>query len=319
MKFNLTHNNHLQFGWGDGHFNFNDKNKAKFWITIGKSKYFPKSFVEECNRAAELIVEDISRPILVFFSGGIDSEVLLRSLISINAKFETCILEIKFKNQVVNMHDVNFAYEFCQEYNVDYVTVSISIEDILDEYQKIAHTYQTYNIIGVVLQHKLLELFPTYHTIYGGGDIKLERYKKIGVAKCGLFWHADPFISHAAEIADNLNTSTTDKFFLYTPELMLSWITDPYVAHWIKYEKSMYTKEGVINHTGIKAFVLYKHFPDMKIRPKLNGLETVNFEDPIFDNWRELKKIYSLNNPNRVYISYEDFYNMLKPATVQEV
>lgn len=319
MQFDFTYKNHYQFGWGSKLYNFEDKTKEeyadKFWVKVGRAKYFPKSFKSECNKTAELIISNTSKPILICFSGGIDSEIIVRAFLNINASFEIGIMELTLNGTIVNTHDLYFAKKFCELKNLNYHTVSVSIDDFMKtEYEHYADIYKTYNIIGWVLAHRMIKLFPNHHTILGNGDIKLDRYKKIGIKKQGMYWPQDVFgATFGAEYSSSLNLPTVEKFRIYTPELILSWLMDPDISHWIKYEASMYTKEAEVNWSGIKAFAFYKHYPDMLVRPKLNGLETIDFNVSIFDVWRNMKEKYPNVNPNKIYIDYNDLYNMVCP------
>ena len=106
---------------------------------------------------------------------------------------------------------------------------------------------------------------------------------------------------------------------MHTPELMLAWLLDPDVAHWIKYEYAFAGNFTVIDYHGIKAFVLYKHWPDMTPRPKFNGFEKLTLWNPnkkhehdsdIIDILERVRIRYKNNND--IIISYSDLMNKLK-------
>ena len=102
----------------------------------------------------------------------------------------------------------------------------------------------------------------------------LQRHKTNGRrGLTGLYLEEELVNVAALETARQTGTTVCNKFFMYTPELMLAWITDPSVSHWIKYENALNSKYTNMNYYGIKTYMMYKHWPDMQIRPKYSGLE----------------------------------------------
>lgn len=315
-----THNNHFEFGWGPGKFNFEDKH-LDYWAKFGRAKYFPASFKQECNRAAYLIKENAIKPLILFFSGGVDSEIVARSLLEVGAKFEVAIMKVKYKDNLhYNKFDTKFAYNFCTKHNLKFHEITMDVEEAMLTYVKnVAHTYATHKF-GVIMQHEMIRFFPNHHIVYGGGDIKLTRYKSIGIDKPGLCIIEGPIAVQALEIAEAVGSEVSDRFFCHTPELMLSWLIEPDIQHWIKFEKAFYSYFGDINNHAIKSFVLYKIWPDMEIRPKLNGFERIAFlkpdadlNDTVVKIWQEIKKKYRNDHTGNIIIDYKYLYEMLIP------
>lgn len=315
-----THDNHFEFGWGKGRFNFANK-KQKYWVKFGRAKYFPKSFKDECIRAANLINVNANKPILIFFSGGIDSEIVVRSFLAINVSIEVAIMKLKWKNNDhINKHDTKYAYNFCHKHNIKIHEVTIDIEESFNTFvMNIAKEYTT-DRFGIIIQHELIRYFPNYHIVFGGGDIKLIRYRELGEKRPGLCILENPLAVQAIEVANSVKTIVSDRFFCHTPELMLSWLLEPDVQHWIQYEVALNSYFGSINNHSIKSFVLYKIFPDLEIRPKLNGFETwellqpeADKKDPINFKRLKLKKLYGNGNTQTIRIDYKDLYKMLIP------
>lgn len=319
LRYN-THDNHFQFGWGQGQFNFEHKH-LDYWATFGRAKYFPTSFKQECNRAAYLIKENAVKPLMLFFSGGVDSEIVARALLEVGAKFEVAIMKVKYKdNNHYNKFDTKYAYNFCSIHKLKVNEITMDVEKAMLTYIKdVAHTYSTHKF-GVIMQHEMIRYFPNHHIVYGGGDIKLTRYKSIGIDRPGLCVIEGPIAVQALEVAETVGSEVSDRFFCHTPELMLSWLLEPDIQHWIKYEKALYSFFGDINNHGIKSFVLYKHWPEMEIRPKLNGFERIGFlnddkklNDEVTSTFRELRSLYKDNLDKCVLIDYHSLYSMLIP------
>ena len=120
-----THNNHFQFGWGDSLFNFDNK-IGNYWVKFGRCEYMPTSFKYECTRAAKLISENATKPILICFSGGIDSEVVIRSFQSANVEFEVGIMNLTYLDDPsINKHDIQYALDYVTQHNIKHTIVNI--------------------------------------------------------------------------------------------------------------------------------------------------------------------------------------------------
>lgn len=68
-------------------------------------------------------------PIEMLFSGGLDSEFVLRSLIKHNLKINAITLVIKIKGAVVNVVDLYYSEKFCRENNVPQYFFELDAEE----------------------------------------------------------------------------------------------------------------------------------------------------------------------------------------------
>lgn len=291
--FYCTHDNHFKFGWGEGLYNFNNK-QGKYWVKFGRAQYIPKSFREECVRAARLIYENANKPLLVCFSGGIDSEVIVRSLQEANAVFSVAIMRINYKDlKNINQHDTSFAYAYATKHNIPIIEYEFDLEDyIKNKFETDSDIFGNY--LGILSHTEIVKHFPDYHCVLGGGDIKLLRHRYNGRPELpGLYIEESEISINAIEAAYNNNSSVSNRFFMHTPELMLAWLLDHDVAHFIKYEKALVSNFTTINSNGIKAFAYYRNWPDMEPRPKFNGYEKLTL-------WKEGKE--SENDPEIISI-----------------
>jgi hypothetical protein len=298
----VTHDNHFRFGWGDGQYNFDNK-FGKYWIEIGKAKYLPTSFRNECVRAAGLINDSVTQPILVCFSGGIDSEVIVRSLQEANVKFEIVIMRINYNDlKNVNHHDNKYAFDYANKHSIPYHVVDFELSDFIKNVFEIEADKYKGNYLGILIHTEIVKKFPNHHCILGGGDIKLKRHRYCGRTDTpGMFIEESEISVSAIEAAYNQGHGVSNRFFMHTPELMLAWLTDPDISHWIKYEYALAGKFGVIEFNGIKAFTLYKHWPDMEVRPKYNGFEKLTLWDKTYSNTHNPEILQVLNRVTEKY------------------
>lgn len=319
----VTHNNHFKFGWGDHQYNFNDS-LGKFWVEFGRAKYMPSSFKDECLRAAGLIRESVSQPLLVCFSGGIDSEIIVRSLQEKNIHFEVAIMILNYNNvKNINQHDNSYAFDYVIKYQIPYHIVEIDLSNFIkNKFKSEADKYQG-SYLGILLHTEIVKQFPNHHCILGGGDIKLKRHRYNGRPNVpGMFIEESEISINAIEAAHFQNHGVSNRFFMHTPELMLAWLTDPDVAHWIKIEYALANKYTVIDYHGIKAFVLYKHWPEMIPRPKYNGFENLTLWKPecyhehdpeIIKILQEVTNKYGKGSDSDIVIDYKQLMEKLLP------
>jgi len=319
----LTHGNHFKFGWGDGQYNF-DNMAEKYWVDFGRAKYLPKSFRYECVRAAKLIKDNVTQPLLVCFSGGIDSEVIVRSLQEADVNFEVAIMQLNYNGvQNINYHDNKYAFDYVNRHSIPYHVIDMDFADFIKyKFEAEADKYQA-NYPGVLIHTELIKKFPYHHCILGGGDIRLRRHRFSGRPDVpGMFIEESQVSISAVAAACQQNHGISNRFFMHTPELMLSWLTDPDVAHWIKYESALANKFTVIDFYGIKAFTLYKHWPDMAPRPKYNGFEKLTLwdksktdeNDPeIIQIIRRVEEKYENGSNMDVVIDYQQLMEKLLP------
>jgi hypothetical protein len=93
---------------------------------FGTYKEIVGSFKEELKKAASSTLEHYPnlRP-TILFSGGLDSELVLRSYIEIGANPKVCI--IRYENDY-NIYDVSYAVTICNLLGVDYYIIDFNLK-----------------------------------------------------------------------------------------------------------------------------------------------------------------------------------------------
>ena len=316
----FTHNNHLKFGWGDGLYNFNNKDQ-QVWMEFGRAEYIPTSFKDECLRAARLIGEAADKPILVLLSGGVDSEVTARCFLEAGVPFEVVTANIIYNGKIVNDNDTKYTTAFIEKFNLTAHSIDIDlIDDIVNRSKEISATNdpsEPYYRVSLVFLNILTvceKFCENYYCVTGAGNVVMDTYrthrqtaqKQARDIKYGLYVKNACTVSAAStyEVAYRQSVNLT-RFFCYTPELFLAWVLEPDVQHWIKYEKALMGPHGWMNSNVAKSFVLYKIWPDMEVRPKLSGWENMQ-------EFLELNDSY-YDDTSFVKIPIDDFLDMLLP------
>lgn len=312
-----THNNHFEFGWGTGLFNF-DNRSGKYWMKFGRAEYIPTSFKDECIRAAKLISENATKPVLICFSGGIDSEAVVRSFQEANVEFEVGIMNLTYKdNDSINHHDIIFALDYVKQHNLKYTIVNIDFEDFVRN--KLIDNAKKYNTdyVGILLHYEMVKHFPNHHCVLGGGDIRLQRHRNNGRPNLpGLYLEEEVVSIALIDAAREIGNDISHRFFMQTPEIMLAWLLDPDINHWIKYEYALASVWTNMNYFGIKPYVLYRHWPDMAIRLKYTGLEKfydLYRNNLIDDDIKQILEEVKQYGETEIIIDYNDLLEQLMP------
>jgi hypothetical protein len=326
IKRNYTYKDHFKCGWGDGTFNFDeDRTGLKYWRSYGRCVRRPMSFREECVNAARLIGETAEKPIMVFFSGGIDSEVVIRSMIEANVPFEVLIINHWYKGQSgLNAHDTQYAIDFVKKHNLKYRIYNFDLSD----YLKTKYVSDTKKYLwaapGRSIICNLIQTFcKDYLCVMGDGEPALVRSRLNGFPdQEGMLLKDDTGEVAALQAAAEYGESVVFGFFHYTPELLLSWFLNEDILNFVKNERAFLH----ISYISIKPFIYHKQWPDMTPRPKYTGYEMIDREitkwrsnptDPSID--QELIELFEIHRDfdwkfHSVVSFYDDLLKSLSPV-----
>ena len=308
-----THKNHLQFGWGDGLYNFNNKNE-KFWLEMGTVEYIPTSFRDECIRTARLIGEAADKPILLALSGGVDSEIAGRSFIEAGVPFEVVVNNVIHNGRIVNSHDTMYAMAFIKKYNIKSHIVDINFNELVAKFKQIRETndpaepYYKINIspLGILIMFE--SFYNDYYCVKGAGELFLSTYRKFDQSEpieYGVYAGGNMIQEISSYEMSYRESVNIVNFFCYTPETWLAWLLHPDVQHWLRYEKALMGRYTWMNNFSLKAFIVYKIWPDMEIRPKLTGFEYIPEFRRLFDD------DFYINDVATTRIPIKELTNML--------
>jgi hypothetical protein len=241
------------------------------------------SFKDELVEAAKSTLDHYPglKP-CIFFSGGVDSELILRSYIAIGSNPKIYI--VRYENDL-NIYDVSYAVTICSILGVDYSIVNFNLQKFyendavqvsedaqIDRPRMLPHLKFTDCADGLI--------------IVGHSDVRWYRtdndYSKKGTWLMQDFEHdigCDKYnILH--------NRSAIYQWFKWSPGLVLGYTT----LNWFKrLVNDEYPGKLGINSTKILGF--REIYPDMIERNKQTGFE--NIEQLILEVEEFLKKKYS--------------------------
>jgi len=277
--FDYTHNNQFRFGYDGEWFNLPEDRHQEFQIAYGQSQWRPKSLAQECRVAAKLIANN-SLGLLpnIGFSGGVDSEVVVRIFMEEQIPFKITIL--KFANDL-NLHDISFAIAYCERQGLEYELVYLDIEAFLDSNELLAIADRTKCISPQICTLIWLLEYMDELPVFGFGGFGMA--KTIpgdyipGVSEYpSTEWTV---IENERQLAPYRHCIQTGKaaipgFYRYTPALFRATLDNQMIRDLVANKIP-----GKLCTTTSKCKILQNWFPDIQMRPKFNGFERVSEQE----------------------------------------
>lgn len=214
--------------------------------------------------------------IRLFYSGGIDSEVMVMAFMDAGVPFDCIIIDMGAE---INGHDTAYAYKFCNQHGISYQTLKVDPIGFVNTKQHFLYNqeYQVKQLAMMIVMRALDMLSKDDIYLLGGEifmtrEIDLKRFYSSNDAQYMFSWYnyvrEDNDISYFKyALLKRVNLIT--EFFCYTPEQMLSYLEDPLLVDLVNdridYKYSlMSTKPHV-----------YARYYTFEPRPKYHGYEKV--------------------------------------------
>lgn len=171
-----------------------------------------KNFDDAADNAAQLLYKEWGhRPLYLALSGGVDSEFVARILLKNKIPFTPVILKIDSLNAV----ESQFALTWCEKNNITPVILNYTTQDLNDSFKLFfpkMHKIKHYHSTAMMIIYNYIEM-QDGHCIYCAGDINLDSARK------EFFHYHYDFIPNMVDAGKHPTS-----FFMYTPELALSYI-----------------------------------------------------------------------------------------------
>lgn len=263
---NFTFNNHLTYTIGDRLFGARKNPIEKFIVKVGKidQEYYKKSnWQNEQKRTADDVYRNLGKDLIVFFSGGTDSEIVIRTFKSIGINVRCAF--IRFKNDF-NIEDYHIAKKIVEELDLKLEVIDVDIIDFYysglawDLAQKIHCRQIAY--LNVYYQIQKLSIPAVM-----GGEFVLKRH----VDPSGSKWYycfRENEDASAIRFSLKSGIPLVNEWFSYTPEMMAYYLEHP-KSQWLINERYNYKMSSV----STKNEVLKSFVPDLFDKQKTHGFE----------------------------------------------
>lgn len=269
-----TRNNHLEYSIGGRKFGYRSNSVEKFKVTVGPIDpdiYRTSSWREELKKTADSVYKEFGQDLVVFLSGGTDSEIVLRNFLEIGIKPRCAV--IKFENNY-NEIDVSQAIDIAKELDVKLDILDFNVKDFYysGEADEFGQELQCTQVTYLTVYKNILKYGAP--AIMGG---ELLSQKKI--EKNNSYWYycfRENEDASAMRFSEKFNIPLVNEWFSYTPEMMLYWFEFPYI-------KKLFNNEFFykLSSVSTKNYSLKMLYPEIIKKKKTHGFEKLlgfNFE-----------------------------------------
>lgn len=291
---NTSENNWYYWRYGDQNPFGRQIGNYKFQTFFSKFEGKIGSFKDELLAAAKSSIDHATDKIVLFFSGGVDSELVLKSFLEVG--YIPRIVIVRFEDDY-NIYDVSYAVTLCSIYNVPYQILDFNIQKFFEnEAERISELSQIDRprALPYCKFMELAEGFP----ILGNGDLSPVRphsdysVKADWAMRC---WEHD--IGWNKFLLE-INKPGIAEWHKWTPGLVVSYMKLKWFNELIN--DKFHGKEGS-NSTKIIGY--REAYPDLLFRKKQTGFEKMSKLDCLINEFENHLKI---KNRGLIYRSFCD-------------
>jgi hypothetical protein len=226
---NLTHNQHLFWGIEGRLFGTRFYPWERFTVGVGRCVRKPMSWPVEFHLAMEKLVDENGSRLSLFYSGGADSELVLRYLLALGVRPEVHTIEFTGGE---NSAEVMHAFSFCEAHDLKVNRWKHDVDTYIadEQYLDVAFKYNCTQLAYItVLEYARRVNNP----VLMGGEIYVQKHQTPSISV-----HSEPqwfFTYREDEDGSTYRYSKAtghpiiNEVFSYTPELMASWINSPLI------------------------------------------------------------------------------------------
>lgn len=262
-----TQNNYLRFGYDSVDF-ASKKLGTTIHFESSRCTRAIGTFKEECVNVARLLsaeAERLGRDVVIMLSGGLDSEVVVKSFL--NAQLPFRVMTWRLANGL-NAHEVSNAQRFADRHGLQLEFYDFDVDTFLKTEAEILFR-ESHCAWGIMTLHmKVMSHIQSTggFSILGGlppqitninGKWYFEQYEYV----TAWFWHNQ---SHGIE--------SGVAFFQYTPEITLAMLE----SDRFKRLTMSPIAAKIVNDSVLVKYEVYRdHWPDLERRPKYTGAELI--------------------------------------------
>jgi hypothetical protein len=300
----FTYQNHLKYSIGGRPFGYRESVIDKYEVTLGAvdpDQYRVSSFEEELHRTAHLVQEDFGKDLILFLSGGTDSEIVLRNFIHNGFKPQCAV--IRFENNY-NAGEIEEAKAIASELDVKLEILDFNVKDFFfsGEATEFGEQIQSTQLTYIMVYKNILKLG---QPAVMGGEAGVTRQ----VNGDGSFWYyafRENEDASAMRFSLKYNLPLVNEWFSYTPELLLYYLESSGIKKLVS-DKYNYK----LTAASSKNVILETMYSDFRKKEKKHGFESLlafngqAYEDIGINQVRRLE--YSLDG-----VPYDEAIKQLK-------
>ncbi len=263
---NFTYENHLKYYINDELYGERKLITDKFTVKVGRidhEYYKTSNWVNEQYRTAEILSKLHGTSLGLMYSGGTDSEIILRVFKKLNRSLD--VFFIKFENDY-NHDDYVIADKICNELGIKLNVLNF---DVINFYKSGA----AYEFAGKI-QCRQMAYLTVYMNILNvnipfimGGEMLFRRHTD-NIGSKWYYCFRENEDASAMRFSKKFNIPLVNEWFSYTPEMMAYYLQNPDI---IKLLTTRYNFK--MSSVTSKNKILKEYMPDIFDKIKTHGYE----------------------------------------------
>ena len=266
---NFTLNNHLTYTLGDVLWGHRENVIQKFVVKVGRvdQSYLKKTtWLNEQYRTAEIVSKELGKDLVVMFSGGTDSEIVIRAFKHLG--ITPRIAFIRFADDL-NLVDYEMATNLATELDIPLEVIDFDVREFYNSgaAAEFAAEIQCRQIAYLSVYHNIKKLqVPAVM----GGEMLLRRHVSLDKPREWYYTFRENEDASAMRFSIKYNLPLVNEWFSYTPEMMALYLDHPDIQSLIS---TPYNYK--LGSVSIKNSVLYSLMPQLTRKKKTTGYESL--------------------------------------------
>ena len=298
--------NWMSYSYDDVEYGIKTSNNSQFKLLINKKVTTPiPTYKDALFNNARLMRDMYNEPFDVCLSGGIDSEVIVRTFNSLGIKFNTFIFRLEDN---LNVQDVADAIDICTELNLNYKIIDFNLRSFFENDALATFDRHPYTVLERLPRLKWIDYLDNI-PVFGDGEPYWKRQYEsdYSIKSPWKFVFAEESQYSNSFYARDIGRKVISEWYEYTPEIILSYHRAPLIKQLLNDE--IY---GKLSCYSSRAELHRNIWPNIKNKQKLVGYEGKSPAGSIPAYMREFHETYLKNNEyTKIWYSVEEIDSLL--------
>lgn len=259
MLFDTTHNGHIKWYMDDQLFQPRTNEYQNYKVEFGsvdKEYYQKNNFENECKRICDLQYSLFKDDMVLYLSGGLDSEIVARCYVDIGLKPNLVSLRFinKKMNEILNAEEVDEATRLADVLGLTLNYIDIDIYDFYlsgesTEMAKQLHCHK----FPILIFYKAVSIIKNPSILCC--DLLIESYKNNQNQSEYRIRYEEFTEAATQKFINQYNIPTILEWYAYTPEIMLYYMESPIIKNFI--ETKQFKTVTNVKNTALKTLISY--------------------------------------------------------------
>ena len=234
-------------------------NQGKFQTVYAPYKGQIGTFKDELIKAASLSIDQFGNDLSILFSGGSESDLMLRAFLAV--KFKPNVYIVRYEKDY-NLYDVSYAVTICSMLDVKYKIIDFNLTKFFENDALCVSELAEIDRPRALPYCKILELIEGV-PVFGRGEPNPIKINNNWIQRC------HEYDVGRIKYAKSINKLAIAEWFKYTPGLIISYMN----LNWFK---KLIDNEYYADDASTTKMIGYcEAYPDLLNRKKKTGFENI--------------------------------------------